>query len=411
MHRGGMTVNREPVTMMAGGPGVQFSVIASAVVAALVGFGGTLAVILEAARRLGATPEQTSSWVAALCIGMALTSAFLSVRYRMPIVTAWSLAGAVLIVAAPAGIGMGEAVGAFMAAAALTILAGVVPALGDAIARLPASIAGGMLAGLLLRFALGLFTAAQTAPALVLPLLAVFLLARLLHPASAPLAVIAASVPIALLEGYALPVPAASLSTLTVMPPVFSLSAVIGLGLPLFLVTMATQQISGAAVLRTAGYTPPVSAALITTGLATLLLSPLGAYSVNLSSITASICTGPDTHPDPAKRWLTGPIYALSYLVFAIGGASFATALGALPPVLIATVAGTALLGPLAGALASALYRERERFAAVLAFAVTASGMTLAGVGGAFWGLLAGVAALGLEHLAARVLWRGRKIA
>jgi benzoate membrane transport protein len=376
---------------------LQFSVIASALVAAVVGFGGTLAIIVEATRRLDATPAQTSSWVAALCLGMAVTSACLSLRYRMPIVTAWSLAGAVLIAAAPPGTSMNEAVGAFMLAAALTVLAGVVPALGDAIARLPTSVAGGMLAGLLLRFALGLFQAAQTAPTLVLPLLGVFLLARLLHPASAPLVVIAAAVPIAWAEGYALPAPSASLSTLAWMPPAFSTSALAGLGIPLFLVTMATQQISGAAVLRTCGYTPPVRVALVTTGLTTLVLAPLGAYSVNLSSVTAAICTGPDAHPDPAKRWLTGPVYAVCYLIFALFGASLATALGALPPVLIATVAGAALLGPLTGALTSALHRERERFAAVLAFVVTASGMTLTGIGAAFWGLVAGVLALWME--------------
>lgn len=386
---------------------MRFSVIASAVVAAVVGFGSTLAIIVQAARRLGATPDQTASWVASLCFGLALTSVYLSWRYRMPIVTAWSLAGAVLIVAAPSGITMTEGVGAFMFAAVLMVLAGAVPLLGDAIARLPASVAAGMLAGLLLRFALGLFAAAQTAPALVLPLLLVFLLARLWHPASAPLVVIAASAPVALLEGYALPVPHAALATMVWMPPSFSAASLIGLGVPLFLVTMATQQISGAAVLRTSGYTPPVSAVLVTTGLATVLLAPFGAYSVNLSSVTAAICTGPDTHPDPAKRWLAGLVYGFCYLVFAIVGASLAGALSALPQVLIATVAGTALLGPLTAALTSALHRERERFAAILAFAVTASGLTLAGVGGAFWGLVAGILALGLERVFGAKLRRG----
>ncbi|MBV8912696.1 MAG: benzoate/H(+) symporter BenE family transporter [Acetobacteraceae bacterium] len=381
---------------------MQFSVIASALVAALVGFGGTLAIIVEATRHLGATPDQTSSWVAALCVGMAITSIYLSVRYRMPIVTAWSLAGAVLIASAPAGIGVNDAIGAFVLSAALMALAGIVPALGDAIAHLPGSIAGGMLAGLLLRFALGLFAAAGVAPGLVLPLLLVFLVARRLHPASAPLAVIAASVPLALLEGYALPAPTAGLSTVAWMPPAFSVTALVGLGVPLFLVTMATQQISGAAVLRVSGYVPPVRAALITTGLTTLALAPLGGYSVNLSSITAAICTGPDAHPDPAKRWLTGPVYGFCYLVFALFGASLASWLGALPPVLVATVAGAALLGPLTGALAAALHHENERFASVLAFVVTASGVTLAGVGAAFWGLLAGLLAMALERMMAR---------
>ncbi|GAC1347606.1 MAG: benzoate/H(+) symporter BenE family transporter [Acetobacteraceae bacterium] len=367
-------------------------------VTAVVGFFGTLALIVEATRHLGATPAQTSSWVAALCLGIALTSLVLSTRYRMPIMTAWSLAGAVLIASVPQEIGMGDAIGAFMLSSTLMLLAGAVPALGRMIAALPASIAGGMLAGLLLRFALGAFQAAQTAPLLVLPLLAVFLVARLVHAASAPLVVIAAAIPLALAEGYALPVPQAALSSLVWMPPTFSLPALAGLGVPLFLVTMATQQISGAAVLRTSGYVPPVRASLITTGLVSLLAAPFGGFSINLSSVTAAICTGPDTHPDPAKRWLTAPVFAACYLVFALFGASMASALGALPPVLVAVVAGTALIGPLMGALASALHREHERFAAVMAFGATASGITLLGIGAAFWGLMIGLLALVLEQ-------------
>ncbi len=381
---------------------MQFSVMAAALVAAVVGFGSTLAIVVQAAQHLGATQDQASSWISMLCLGMAATSAFLSVRFRMPIVTAWSLAGLVLILAAPKGTPMAEAIGAFMFAGALTVLAGAVPLMGGTIGRLPASVAGGMLAGLLLRFALGLFAAAQTDPGLVLPLIGVFLVARLLHPASAPLVVIAAAVPIALLEGYALPMPATSLSTLVWMPPAFAPATLLSLGIPMFLVTMATQQISGAAVLRISGYTPPMSSILVTTGLTTVALAPFGAYSVNLSSVTASICTGPDAHPNPAKRWLTGPFYALVYVLFALVGASLVTAVSALPPVLVATVVGTALLAPLTAALTASVAKEHERFPAILAFVVTASGMTLIGIGSAFWGLLAGVLAVGFERLGRR---------
>jgi len=381
---------------------MRFSVIASALVAAVVGFGGTLAVIVQASRHVGATPAETTSWVTSLCLGMAATSTFLSVRYRMPVVTAWSLAGAVLIATAPAGIGLGDAIEAFVLSASLMILAGAVPVLGRLIARLPATIAGGMLAGLLLHFVLAAFAAAQAAPALVLPLLAVFVVSRLLHAASAPLLVIIASVPLALLEGYRLPGPEAALPALAWVTPTFSVPALAGLGVPLFLVTMATQQISGAAVLRTSGYVPPVRGILIVTGLASLIAAPFGAYSINLSSVTASICTGPEAHPDPAKRWLTGPVYGLAYLLFALFGASLTAAIIGLPPVLIAVVAGSALLGPFVGALASALDREGQRFAAVLAFGVTASGLTLLGIGAAFWGLLAGLLALWLERIAKR---------
>ncbi len=382
---------------------MRFSIVAAALVAVLVGFGGTLAVIVQAAGHLGATPGQTASWVAALCLAIACTSIFLSLRYRMPIVTAWSLAGAVLIAAAPPEIDLPAATGAFLASAALTTLAGLVPALGGVIARLPASIAGAMLAGLLLRFVLGLFQAAQGSPGLVLPLLAVFLVARLAHAASAPLVVIVVGVPLAVALGLPLPLPGRlELSVLVPVMPHFVPAAIIGLGLPLFLVTMATQQIAGAAVLRMAGYVPPVRGALLATGVASLVAAPFGGYSANLSSITAALCTGPDAHPDPAKRWLTGPVYGLLYLTLAACGASFVQVFTGLPPALTATVAGTALLGPLMGALAAAMAREQDRFAAVLAFSVTASGMALGGVGSAFWGLVAGLLALGLERLVRR---------
>ena len=385
------------------GHALRFSIVASALVAVMVGFGSTLAIVVQAAQHLGATPGQTASWIAALCLAIAATSIGLSVHYRMPVVTAWSLAGAVLVTSAPPGIGLGEATGAFMLSAVLTLLAGAVPALGAAIARLPASIAGAMLAGLLLRFVLGLFQAAQATPALVLPLIAVFLVARVLHASSAPLVVIALGMPLAAALGIAVPLPdRIELSSLVLVPPVFAVPALLGLGVPLFLVTMATQQISGAAVLRMSGYTPPMRGALLATGFASLLAAPFGGYSNNLSSITAALCTGPDAHPDPTKRWLTGPIYGLLYLVLAAFGASLVTVFSSFPPALIATVAGTALLGPLSGSLATAMSREHERFAAVLAFAVTASGVSLAGIGSAFLGLAAGLLALWLDWLMRR---------
>lgn len=383
---------------------MRFSVFASALVAVLVGFGGTLAIIVQAAAHLGATTAQTASWVTALCLAIAGTSIVLSLRYRMPVVTAWSLAGAVLIASAPPNMDMPAAIGAFMASALLTILSGLAPVLGEAIARLPASIAGAMLAGILLRYVLGVFQAAQEAPALVLPLLAVFLLARLAHAASAPLLVILCGIPLALALGLPITAPSGlAFSTLAPVIPRFDVAAILGLGVPLFLVTMATQQIAGAAVLRMAGYTPPMRGALLTTGTASLLAASFGGYSANLSSITAALCTGPDAHPDPARRWMTGPVYGLLYLALAAGGASFVQVFTALPQALVATVAGAALLGPMTGALAAAMAHERERFAAVLAFGVTASGLTLLGVGAAFWGLAAGLLALGLQRAERRL--------
>ncbi len=375
------------------------SVVAAALVAAIVGFGSTLALIAAAAANLGADAAETGSWVAVLCFGIGVSSILLSVTTRQPVITAWSLAGAVLITALPPGTRMPEAVGAFALTAALMIVAGAIPAVGAAFARLPASVGAAMLAGLLLRFVLALFRAAQTEPLLVLPLLLVFLVARRLHAASAPLVVIAAGLPLAALLGEAIPAPSFALSAPVWTTPALHPGTLIGLGLPLFLVNMATQQVPGAAVLRAAGYEPPMRPALLVTGAISLLLAPFGAYSVNIASVTAAICTGPDVHPDPARRWPTGVIYGAIYLVLALFGAGFATMLGGLPPLLVTTVAGTALVGPLTNALTVSMARADERFAAVTAFAVTASGVVLLGLSGAFWGLLAGVAVLAAERL------------
>ena len=260
-----------------------------------------------------------------------------------------------------------------------------------------------MLAGLLLRFVLVLFQAAQLEPAFVLPLLLVFMLARGVHAASAPLVVIVAGLPLAWLLGHSLPALSLGLAIPVWTTPSFQPGALIGLGLPLFLVTIATQQVPGAAVLSVAGYVPPVRLTLLVTGGLTLLLAPIGGFAINLSSVTASLCTGPDAHPDPAQRWRTGPVYGVLYLVLGLFGAGFATMLAGLPTVLVTVVAGAALMGPLTNALASAVAQPAQRFAAITAFAVTASGTSLLGLGGAFWGLLAGITVLALERATTRL--------
>ncbi len=379
------------------------SVVICALVAALVGFGGTLAIIVQAAQAVGATAGQTSSWVAAICLSIAATSAYLSIRHRMPVVTAWSTPGAALV-GASAGVGIEAAVGAFLLAAALVLVTAALPAVARLIERIPAAIAAGMLAGVLLRFVTAVFESAGMRPALVLPLVGVFLVVRLATPAGASLAVIAAGGALAWGLGLTGPLPqGVGLSTLELVAPAFEPAVLIGLGVPLFVVTMASQNLPGFAVLRASGYAPPTRSILAVTGLASLASAPFGASTSNLAAITAAICTGPDVHPDPAKRWMTGPTLALAYVIFAAFGASLAGLLAALPPELIRTVAGLALAGALTGALGSALAAPEGRFSAVLTLAVTASGVTLLGVGSAFWGLAAGLAAAGLDGLASRI--------
>ncbi|MFZ1427586.1 MAG: benzoate/H(+) symporter BenE family transporter, partial [Geminicoccaceae bacterium] len=375
------------------------SIIVSAVVAALVGFGGTLAIIVAAARAVGANAAQTSSWVTALCLAMAGTSLYLSVRHRMPVITAWSTPGAALIAATGGAIGLPAAVGAFLLAGLLIVVTATVRPVNDLLQRLPSAVAAGML----LRFVTAPFESVAGSPELVLPLLGLFLVARLVSPIGAVLVVLVGGVGLAWALGLmgAVP-PGLQLSTLQLVVPTFEPGVLLGLGLPLFLVTMASQNLPGFAVLQAAGYRPPTRSILAVTGIASLVTALFGAHASNLAAITASICTGPDVHPDPGRRWLTGPVYALCYLVLALFGASLVELFAAMPPALITTVAGVALIGPLAGALAAALAQERQRFAAVLTLVVTASGVSVLGIGAPFWGLVAGLIVLGLDGLAAR---------
>lgn len=373
----------------------------SALVAILVGFGSSVAVIIAAANAVGATPGQTSSWVAALCLAIAVTTAILSIRHRMPIVTAWSTPGAALI-ATSQGVTMEQAVGAFVLAAVLVLATAAFRPVNALMARIPTAIAAAMLAGVLFGFVVSLFEHLETSPALVLPLLTVFVVVRLFSAAWAVLAVLFAGVGLSYGLDLALPVGALSLSRFDVIHPVFDPVTLIGLGLPLYIVTMASQNLPGFAVLRAADYRPPSRSILTVTGLVSLLTAPVGAHATNLAAITASLCTGPDVHPDKDKRWLCGPFYALGYGLLAVFGASLVTLFAAFPEALIATVAGVALSSPLMASLSTGLMEERDRFAALTTFAVTASGFSAFGLGAAMWGLFAGLLVFGLERVAVR---------
>lgn len=376
---------------------MRFSVIASAVVAAVVGFGGTLALIIAAAQALGATQAETASWVTAICLAMFIATGYLSWRYKMPIISAWSTPGLALI-GGSIGFSMQQAVGAFIVTAVAIIITGLIKPISAFVSRIPASIASGMLAGVLFAFLTGAARTIPVDPLFVLPLVALFFIIRLFNPAMAVLAVLFGGVIFAILSGRVASIPDIELSTVTVIMPVFDVRAMIGLALPLYLVTMASQNLPGFAVLRAAGYEPPTSAALLVTGLVSLISAPFGAHTSNMAAISAAICTGPDAHPDPEKRWLTGPFYALSYLIFAIFGASLVALFAVLPPPLIALVAGLALIGAFTNEVALALKTEPERLAAIVTFAVTASGITIGGIGAAFWALVAGLAVVFVDH-------------
>ncbi|MGN6146238.1 MAG: benzoate/H(+) symporter BenE family transporter [Mesorhizobium sp.] len=377
---------------------MRVSIPTSAFVAAIVGFGGTLAIIIAAAAAVGATQVETASWVTAICLAMAVETGWLSWRTKMPVITAWSTPGAALI-AASSGFTMPEAVGAFIVTGVLLVATGLFRPLTRLIAKIPGSVASGMLAGIVVTFAMNAAKTVPVDPWLILPLVAAFFLVRLWNPSLSVLVVLVGGVLAVLLTGRVGGLPAPELSTLTWIWPQFTVSAIVGLALPLYLVTRASQNLSGLAVLRADGYEPPPGPLIGVTGLVSVLTAPFGASTTNLAAISAAICTGPDVHPDPAERWKTGPFYALAYLVFAAFGASLVAIFAVLPQSLIVLVAGLALLGSLANALAIALRDEAGRMAATVTFAVTASGLALFGIGSAFWGLVAGLAVVGLDSL------------
>ncbi|MEA5161317.1 benzoate/H(+) symporter BenE family transporter [Cereibacter johrii] len=380
---------------------MRLSLLSAALVAALVGYGSTIALVLAAAAALGATEAQTASWVLAICLGKAVGSAFLSWRSRVPVILAWSTPGAALV-AATEGITMPEAVGAFLLAGLLIALTGALKPLGRAVALIPDGIAGGMLAGVLLPFCLKLAGAAEALPLLVLPAIAVFALVRLWNPALAVLAALAGASALAFAGEATMPELPLTLPTLTFIPPALDPTVLIGLGLPLYLVTMASQNLPGFAVLRAAGYEPPVRSALTMTGGLSALTAPFGAHTVSMAAITAAICLGDEVHPDRSRRWIVGLVYAAVWVGLGLFGPAILACIAALPPALVTALVGLALLGPLTGALTAAFAHPDQRFAAVVTLTVTGSGVAMAGIGAAFWGLAAGLAVHVTERAARR---------
>lgn len=374
----------------------------SALIAALVGFGGTVALVVQAMRALGATVEQTGSAVTALCLAIGLAGAVLSIRGRMPVVLAWSTPGAALLAATAPGLPWPVALGAFVLAALLTIALGLVPAFGRLAERIPPAVAAAMLAGVLLPFGLGLFSLGGGDPVLLGVVIAVFLFARQRFPLYALLLVLAAGVALTLVRGDVGPLPPGpTFGALSPAWPVFQATAMISLGLPLFLVTLVSQNLPGLLVLRAAGYQPETRRLLVGAGLASLAAAPFGAHAVNLAAITAAICTNEEAHRDPARRWVVGVIYAGVYLVLALFSPALVRLFLALPGAVIAALTGAALIPALIGALEGMLGAKTDRDAAIVTFLATASGLTLFGIGSAFWGLVAGFAAMGARIIAA----------
>jgi benzoate membrane transport protein len=366
--------------------------VGAGLIAVLVGFTSSAVIIFQAAAAAGADAAQVSSWLWALCLGCGLTSIGLSLHYRAPVLTAWSTPGAALLAGSLGGLNMAEAVGAFVFSAALITLSGVTGLFARIMQRIPQALAAAMLAGVLLRFGLELFGAFEQQALLVGSLFLAYLLGKRLLPRYAILIVLLLGIGLAwqldLLHWQRVEL-ALALPQFTA--PQFSWPALIGVGIPLFVVTMASQNLPGVAVLRTSGYTQvPVSPLIGWTGLASLLLAPFGGFAINLAAITAAICAGPEAGHEAQRRYWAAVCAGVCYLLIGLFGATVASLFAAFPPALVLAIAGLALLVTLSNSLAGALQDVRQREPALITFLVTASGLSLLGVGAAFWGLVAG---------------------
>ena len=387
------------------------SAFSAGFVAVLVGFTSSVAIVFQAAQAFGATPAIMASWMWALGLGMGLCTLAPSLWLKKPVMVAWSTPGAAVLASAglAGGFAMADAVGAFLLCAALIVLVGATGWFERLMDRIPVAIASALLAGVLARFGLSAFSAAQTNLPLVLLMLLTYLLGKRFLPRYAvPLTLLLAIAYVALTHGFVPTTIQFGLTTPVWVTPVFSFSAFVSLALPLFIVTMASQNLPGVAAIRAAGYGDarasggdagiPISATITLSGLCTLLLAPFGAFALNLSAITAAICMGPEAHADQARRYTAAVSCGAIYVLMGLFGATIIGVLTAFPKELVAAIAGLALLGSIAGGLRVALDREQDREAATITFLVCLSGLTLGGVGSAFWGVVAGALALVVQH-------------
>ncbi|MBL4832033.1 MAG: benzoate/H(+) symporter BenE family transporter [Aliivibrio sp.] len=360
-------------------------------IAVLVGFTSTVALIYQAAINLGGDIQMVSSWLLALGLGMGITSIGLSLYYRIPILIAWSTPGAALLISSTQGFTIHQATGAFLFSAALITLSGVTGWFEKVMNRVPQPIANAMLAGILINFGINTFNLMDQQIALVSSMLLTYLLCKYLLPRYTMLAVLLIGFTTAwLLKLIEIPELQWQISTLHYIQPEWSIAAFISIGLPLFVVTMASQNIPGIAVLKAHGYQAPVSSTMTVTGAANLLLAPFGGFAINLAAITAAICMTENADPISKQRYWTSVAAGVFYILMGLGAVTLMTLFDALPAALILALAGIALFSTIGNSLQLALHDVRYREAALITFMVTASNLEIWNIGSPLWGVVAG---------------------
>lgn len=382
---------------------LSLSAIVAGFVAVLIGFASSVAIVFQAAAAAGASNDIMASWLLALGIGMAVTCFSLSWYYKAPVITAWSTPGAALLAGSLQGLTIAEATGVFIFTAAAGLLIGLSGMFDRLVKLIPLPLASAMLAGILLQFGFAIFGAMQQEWLLVGVMCLSYLIAKVLLPRYAILLVLLSGLVTAFFsQGIDLSTVSLTLTTPVWVTPEFSITAMLGVGLPLLLVTMASQNIPGIAVLRANHYQTPASPLITQTSLVTLLLAPWGAFSINLAAITAAICSGPEAHPKAEKRYIAGMAAGVFYLLAGLAGATVVALFAALPQAMIAALAGLALISTIAANLHAATSDTEYRDAAVITLLVTASGISFFGIASAFWGLLAGIVTTVIQLLKRR---------
>jgi benzoate membrane transport protein len=375
---------------------LSFSAIIAGLVAVIVGYASAIAIVYQAAQAAGATDAMMSSWILALGLGMGILGIGLSWYYRMPIVIAWSTPGAALLATSLVGQRLSDVIGAFVFVALLTIIVGVSGWFSKLMAKIPMSIAGAMLGGVLLNFGVAAFGAAGSQPVLVGLMFFSFLIAKRFLPRYAVIVLLM----VGMGGAYGLGLMQPGSVELTLAQPVWvtptlNWSVIIGIGLPLFVVTMTAQNMPGVAVLKTSGYDAPVSPIISSCGVASLILSPFGGYTFNLAAITAALCSSEDAHPNKQKRYVAGLACGVFNILVALAGGTIIALLASFPKEMVSCLAGLALLSAISSSISTAVSEVKYREAAMITFLVTISGVQFFGIASAFWGIVAGI----ISHL------------
>jgi benzoate membrane transport protein len=367
------------------------STVAAGLIAVLVGYASTAVIVYQAAIASGATPTEASSWLGMICVSVGALSILLSLKYKIPVMFTWSTAGAALLITSVAGVALSDLIGVFVFSAALTFIFGVTGFFEKIMNRIPVGIASAMLAGVLLHFAFDVFNSMKTQMFLSLSMFLIYVLGRRFFQRYNLIVVVIFGIMIAWLKSllHFVPVDFSILHPVFTKPS-FHWAAIISVGIPLFVVNMSSQNLTGVAVLRAYGYQPEVSKLVTWSGLLNIFTAPFGGYSLNISALTAAICMGPEAHQDEKKRYTAALAYGLFYVLIGIFSSAVVSLFATFPKELIVTIAGLALISTISSGIINAVHHEEDREASLITFFVTASGFSLLGIGAAFWGLVAG---------------------